>query len=97
MLDESDDSGSDSASEDAESGSHVSEVYQETRTADHETGVKRKVDTRTTANASTERPSAPKEHTDLSSSLHKTREEDRKKGRAISRQIASQFHLVQCL
>lgn len=94
MLDESDDSESNSASEDAESGSHVSEVHRETRTTDHETGVKRKVDTRTTTDASTERPSASNQHTDLSSSLHKTREEDREKGKAISRQIASRFPLV---
>ena len=94
MLDESDDSESDSASEDAESGSHDSEVHLETRTVDHGSGVKRKVDTRTTTDASTERPSAPKQHTDLSSSLHKNRDEDRKKGKAISRQIASQFPLA---
>jgi len=87
MVDESDVSESDSASEDAESGSHVSEVYVETRTVDHGTGVKRKVDTCTTTDATTERPGAPKQHADLSSSLHKTRDEDRKKGKAISRQI----------
>ncbi|KAF8557735.1 TRAUB-domain-containing protein [Imleria badia] len=83
MLDESDDSESDSASEEAETGSHVSEEHLETRTVDHKTGVRRKVDT-----ASTERLSAPEKNDDLSSSLYKTREEDRKKGKAISRQTA---------
>lgn len=94
MLDESDYSESDSASEESESGSHVSEVHLETRTVDHETGVKRKVDMRTTTDASTERPSAPKQNSDLPSSLRKNREEDRKKGKAISRQMASQFPLT---
>ncbi|KAI9461447.1 apoptosis-antagonizing transcription factor [Boletus coccyginus] len=88
VPDESDYSESDSASEDAESGSHVSEVHLEIRTVDHETGVKRKVDMRTTTDASTERPGALKQNSDLSSSLRINREEDRKKGRAISKQMA---------
>ncbi|KAG8220855.1 apoptosis-antagonizing transcription factor [Butyriboletus roseoflavus] len=88
MLDESDGSESDSTSEDAESGSHVSEVHLEPR---NETGVKRQMDIRTTKDASTERHSAPIQNSDLSSNLRKIREEDRKKGKAISRQIASHF------
>lgn len=96
MPDESDYSESDSASEDAESGSHVSEVHLETRTVDHETGVKCKVDMRTTTDASMERPGPLKQNSDLSSSLRINREEDRKKGRAISKQMASQFPLVYC-
>ncbi|KAF8141717.1 apoptosis-antagonizing transcription factor [Boletus edulis] len=90
ILDESDDSESDSASEDAESGSQVSEVHLETRAIDHETGINY---TYTTTDTSTERPSPAKQHSDVSSTLRKTREEDRKKGRAISRQIASHFVL----
>ena len=78
MLDKSDNSESDSASEDAETG-----------TVDHEIGARRKVHTRVTTDAS---PAAPEKNDDLSSSLHRTREEDRKKGRAISRQTASEFH-----
>ncbi|KAF8449133.1 apoptosis-antagonizing transcription factor, partial [Boletus edulis BED1] len=90
ILDESDDSESDSANEDAESGSQVSEVHLETRAIDHETGINY---TYTTTDTSTERPSPAKQHSDVSSTLRKTREEDRKKGRAISRQIASHFTL----
>ncbi|KAH0836571.1 apoptosis-antagonizing transcription factor [Lanmaoa asiatica] len=81
MLDESDDSESDSTSEDAESGT-------ETHTFDHETEGKREVDTRTITDASTEHPSVSEQNSDLSSSLRNIREEDRKKGKAVSRQIA---------
>lgn len=83
--------GDSDSSEDAESDSHVSEVQLEIPTADHETGANRKVDT---TDASTERPSAHMQNGDLSSKLHQTREEDRKKGKAISKQLASQFLLV---
>lgn len=94
VLDESDGTESDSASEDAESGGHVSEVHLET--FKHETGVKREMDIRSTKDASTERFDASKQNSDLSSNLRKTREEDRKKGKAISRQIASQFLRERC-
>lgn len=89
MLDESDNGESDSASEDAESGSRVSEG---TRSPDHQIEVKRKVDTRSPSDMSTERPTS-KPNSDLSS-LRRIREDDRKKGKAISRQIASRFTLA---
>lgn len=89
MLDESDDSECDSARDDAEPGSHVSGSHD----SDHETEIKREGDTRTTTDASRERSSASKHDSDLSS-LRKIREEDRKKGRAISRQIASRITLA---
>ncbi|KAG6381522.1 TRAUB-domain-containing protein [Boletus reticuloceps] len=71
ILDESDDSESDSASEDAESGSQASEVHLETGAIDHETGMNCTVDTHTTTDTSTERPSPAKQHSDVSSTLHK--------------------------
>ncbi|KAG9312888.1 apoptosis antagonizing transcription factor-domain-containing protein [Chiua virens] len=83
IHDEFDDSESDSASKDAESGSYVSEVS-ETRDFDEGNGVKHELDI---ADAPAEHP-GPKQNNDMSSSLSKIQEDDRKKGRAISRQIA---------
>lgn len=94
MYDGSDDSESDSAGGSAESGSQISEAHLETRTVNHETVVKCGVDRCVSTDVSTERPKVPEQNSDLTSGLRKTREEDRQKGRAISRQIASHFPLA---
>ena len=93
VLDEANSSETGSASEDAESDSE--ELHAETHDSDRETGIKHEVDTRTTTDASTERPSTVKHNGNLLS-LRKVREEDRKKGKAISRQIASPSSLARC-